>query len=337
MNEIISLKIDDEEIFFADLTDRKNLEVIIICKSGNIFLFNCKTETSFLYTELSFKPSQLSLQIHSFENYICISQKNGLQAMVINLSDSRFQKKLNRIDYQAEHCLFPIAFYRKENHAFLIHGTEWNRLDITCLETDELLTSRIIDYETDSNYFDYFHSSLLVSPDVKHFTSNGWVWQPYDVITVYSTDKFLKEYELSNTAINFEPVDGYNWDRPLCWIDNKTLGVGYNKGEVGESKEDFLSEIVFVDIIENQMTNRIEFDGFALSEYGAAVGELFFDSTQNQFIGLNNKSGLLVTDITGKEIYKDVSMTSYNYSKRHRIFYQIDRKQKIIETVQINT
>lgn len=331
MKQTISLDIENEEIAFADLTDRKNLEAIAVCKSGNIFLFELQSERISFFTKLSFNPYQLSLQIHSFENYVCISQKNGLQGMVINLSDSKFQKHLSRIDYQAEHCLFPIAFYKKENQTFLIHGTEWNRLDITCLETDELLTSRIVDYETESNYFDYFHSSLLVSPDAKHFTSNGWVWHPCGVITVYSTDKFLKKYELSNTAINFEPVDGYNWDRPLCWIDNKTLGVGYNKREDGESKEDFLSEIVFVDIIENQMTNRIEFDGFELSEYGAAMGELFFDSAKNQFIGLNNKSGLLITNIRGEEVYKDVSMTSHKYSNRHKLFYQIERNQKVIE------
>lgn len=330
MNKTISLNIKNEEIVFADLTDRENLEAIAICKSGNIFLFDSKSEVSSLFTKLSFNPSQLNLQIHSFENYVCISQKNGLQGMVINLSDLSFQKNLERIDYQAEHCLFPIAFYKKESQTFLIHGTEWNRLDITYLETDELLTSRIVDYETNSNYFDYFHSSLLVSPDAKHFTSNGWVWSPCDVITVYTIEKFLKGFEMSHTAISFEPVDGYNWDRPLCWIDDKTLGIGYNKKEAGESKEDFQSEIIFVDIIENQMINRIKFDGFALSEYGAVIGELFFDSTKNQFIGLNNKSGLLICDLLGKEVLKNSNLTSHKYSPKHRLFYQIDFKKQEI-------
>lgn len=335
MTEEISLQIDKEELVFAGLTDRDNLELIIVCKSGNIFLFDCQTKISSLFAELSFNPYQLNLQIHSFENYVCITQKNGLEGMVIDLANPSFQKKIERIDYHADNCLFPIAFYKKENHTFLIHGTEWNRLDITCLETDELLTSRIVDYETNSNYFDYFHSSLLISPDAKHFTSNGWVWSPYDIITVYSIEKFLKEFEMSHTAINFEPVDGYNWDRPLCWIDNTTLGIGYNKREDGESKEDFTSEIIFVDIVKNQMINRIEFDGFELSEDGAAVGELFFDSERKQFICLNKKSGLLITDIVGNEIHKDNSLTSHKYSKRHKLFYQVDRKQKSFEILKL--
>ena len=41
MNKKISLNLENEEIVFADLTDRENLELIIICKSGNIFLFDC--------------------------------------------------------------------------------------------------------------------------------------------------------------------------------------------------------------------------------------------------------------------------------------------------------
>jgi hypothetical protein len=331
MKKAISVNLENEEIVYTDLTDRENLELVIVCKSGNVFLFDCQTEMSSLFTKLPFNPYQLNLQIHSFENFVCITQKNGLQGTVINLSNSSFQKKLERIDYHAAHCIFPIAFYKKEKETFLIHGTDWNRLDITFLETDELLTNRIVNYETNSNYFDYLHSSLLISPDAKHFSSNGWVWGPYDIITVYSIEKFLKEFEMSHTSINFEPVDGYNWDRPLCWIDNTILGIGYNKKEAGESKEDFISEIIFVDIVENQMINRIEFDGFELSEYGATVGELFFDSDKKQFIGLNKKSGLLITDITGNVTYKNNSLTSHKYSIRHNLFYHFDHKQKLLE------
>jgi hypothetical protein len=45
MNETISLKIDDEEIVFADLTNREKLEVVAVCKSGNIFLFDLEKAT----------------------------------------------------------------------------------------------------------------------------------------------------------------------------------------------------------------------------------------------------------------------------------------------------
>lgn len=379
MNEKISLNIDDEKIVFADLTNRENLEVICVCKSGNIFLFDLeKYEKSFVAklpfdsvpslvndfnpmkvledlstTELAkllenmstevesiesiaeknqefVNSLSLNARLYSFNNYICIVQDKGILGVVLDLSNPSFQKRLERGDYHVEHCSFPIAFYEKENQTILIHGKDWNRLDITCLETDELLTDRVVDYDTNSNYFDYFHSSLLVSPDGKTFTSNGWVWSPYDIITVYLIDDFLRKFELSRLPFDFEQVDGYNWDRPLCWTDNKTLGIGYNKKEANEGKGDFASEIVFVDILENKIVNRIDFDGFALSADGATEGELFYDQEKSQFIGLNNKTGVLIKDMNGKEIYRDSYLISYKYSPKHRLFYKIDFKNQLV-------
>lgn len=382
MNEKISLKIDDEEIVFTDLTNRENLELIIVCKSGNIFLYDVQKEQNQFLTKLPFnsvpnlsedfnlmdvlekltptelaqllenQPSEpetieiiteknkdfvnslsLNAKLYSFENYVCIVQDKGTSGVVLNLENPNYRKILTRGDYHIEHCQFPIAFYEKGDQTYLIHGTDWNRLDITCLETDELMTDRIVDYDSNSNYFDYFHSSLLISPDAKHFTSNGWVWHPYDVITVYPIENFLQKYELSHLQFDFEDVDGYNWDRPLCWFDNKTLGIGYNKKEANDGKGDFMSEIIFVDILEKKIVNRINFEGFALSQYGATEGDLFFDTENKHFLGLNNKSGLLISDIDGNELFRDSALTSHKYSQQHKLFYQIDTQKKVIEFV----
>lgn len=350
MKEIISLKIEDEEIVFAEFANRKKMELVILCKSKNIFLFDFQTNESKLFTTLKFlneysedlfkyfeltdNPKE-TLQIGSYQDYICIVQKYGQDGVVLKLDNPNFIKKLYRGDYCVEHCTFPIAFYENENQTFLIHGTDWNRLDITNLETDELLTDRIVDYETKSNYLDYFHSSLLMSPDAEHFTSNGWVWSPYDIITVYQTEKFIQEFEISNTKIDFEQVDGYNWDRPLCWIDNSTVGIGYNKKEANEGKGDFPSEIVFLDILENKIVERIVFSGFAFSDYGAVEGELFFDSSSKHFIGLNKQSGLLIADINGKEIYKDSTLTSHKYSPKYKLLYRMNYENQLMEITEV--
>lgn len=346
MKREFSIKTKDEEIIFADLTSCENLELIAVSKNGNVFLIDSQTKENrklstldfpTKYSEDLFKYSEITgdnkkfLQLHSYGNYVCIVQKYGQNGVVYNLENLEFNKQLNRGDYCVEHCTFPIAFFEKDNQTFLIHGTDWNRLDITNLETGKLLTDRIVDYDTDSNYFDYFHSSLLISPDSKHFTSNGWVWHPYDIITAYSIKEFLLTFEMSHTSIDFDDVDGYNWDRPLCWIDNKTIGIGYNKKEANDGKGDFPSEIVFVDMLENKIVNRIEFDGFDFSEYGAVIGELFFDSDAKQFIGLNNQTGLLISDLNGKEIYKDSNLTSHKYSQNHKFFYQVDYENQLVQ------
>lgn len=345
MKEIL-LQIDNEEIVFAEFTNRENIELVVVCKSRNVFLLDCRTEKSIKLGSLEFSPEYSEdhfksfesfgykkefLQINSFKNYICITQKYGQNGVVFNLENSAFNKKLRRGGYQEEHCIFPIAFYSKQNSTFLIYGTDWNRLDITSLETDELLTQRIVEYESKSNYFDYFHGSLLISPDFTKFISNGWVWQPYEVITLYTVKDFLENYELSSTAIEFEETSGYNWERPVCWIDNQTLGISYNKKEAGEIKEETPSEIIFVDILKNEIVNRIEFNGFAINEHGEVSGKLFFDSKKLYFIGLNEQTGLVVSDFNGKEIIKDENLKSFNYSPKHRLLYQLNNSNQTIE------
>jgi hypothetical protein len=121
----------------------------------------------------------------------------------------------------------------------------------------------------------------------------------------------------------------------LCWINNKTLGIGYNKKEANDGKGDFVSEIVFVDILKNEIVNRINFDGFALTEYGSTQGELFYDDENQYLIGLNNKTGLFISDINGKEVYKNTDFILHKYSPKHKLFYGIDAKTQTIELIDL--
>lgn len=384
MDDNISLKIDNEEIVFADLTNRGNLEAIIVCKSGNIYLLDLETDKKYFLVCLPFdtKPNHLdnldlndeyemirslepaelekfiekadkevesiesitakhpdlvsislNAKLYSFESYVCIVQQDGASGVVLNLSNPNYLKILTRGDYHVGVWQFPIAFYAKDNQTFLIHGTDWNRLDITCLETDELLTERFVDYDTDSNYFDFFHSSLLVSPDAKHFTSNGWHWHPYGQIYCFSIERFLHEFELSNKSVDVLEEDYYDldWDRPLCWIDNHTLAIGFNQQVCSEKKDKYSNEILFFDINQNKIIKRINFDGFGLTFEGNVYGELFYDSENKQFIGLNRKSGLLISDIDGNELFRDSTFTTVKYSEQHKLFYNIDIQKQSIE------
>ena len=151
MKQEISLQIDNEEFVFADLTNREHMEFIVVCKGGNVYLFDCSTNRSQLlgtlefpleYSEDLFKYSELIgsrrdlLQVETYKDYVCIAQKYGQNGMIFNLENSEYKKELKRGDYCVEHCTFPIAFYSEQDSTFLIHGTDWNRLDITCLETE---------------------------------------------------------------------------------------------------------------------------------------------------------------------------------------------------------
>lgn len=172
----------DEDIILVDITNRKDLEAIVVTVSGYVSLLDLSSGMSDLIGKLSFEPFtqerrhpifSAGLELHSFNDYVAIVQVYGQHGTVFNLSDRAFLKKLDRQNYHPDVCRFPIVFVDLGGQTCLIHATDWNRLDITRLEGDELLTDRVVSYETE-NYFDYFHCGLTVSPDSKNFVSNGW-------------------------------------------------------------------------------------------------------------------------------------------------------------------
>ncbi len=144
-----------------------------------------------------------------------------------------------------------------------------------------------------------------------------------DSITVYDIDTFMTKFELEHVEADFDERGGYNWNRPLCWIDETTIGIGHNKGEESEGKEKFSSEIIFFNTRTTDIVRRIEFDGF-LVVYGEVTGSLYFDNRNDQFIGLSPSSGLLISDIDGKEVYRNERFSSYQYSERHKVLFQVD-------------
>jgi hypothetical protein len=330
MHESISFHLENEKLLFADLLNRDELKLILICESGNVYLYNLSDDSKRLILN-HFPLLAYPLKIYSFENYVCFTEQTRSNGLVIE-TDKGYQKILKRDDYSVKYTYWSIAFFKRNDQTFLIHGTDWNRLDITCLETDKLLTDRIVDYDTKTNYLDYFHSSLLVSPDFKHFTSNGWIWHPYGEITIYSVEDFLKNFENSHKLVritdNFYDLES---DRPLCWIDDQTLGIGFNQKIADADKKEYPSEIIFYDIVKNEILKRIEFNGFSLSYDGDVSGELYFQADKQVFIGLNTKSGILISDINGKELARNSNFNSYKYSPKHKLFYQLNYKDRLFE------
>jgi hypothetical protein len=188
--------------------------------------------------------------------YICVSERYGLNAAVVNIRTGAI-RKFSRENDEARVTSFSIGFLeiytpgewipKGSGRGLLIHQTKWNHLDITDLETGELLTRRnpppslpealprtseFLD-SPDTGRFDYFHSLIHVSPEQKYFLSNGWVWTPVDVIYCYKAEDFLKEGEKTACTLDFQ--GGYNWDRPCTFItddifviaaDDKTADLG---------------------------------------------------------------------------------------------------------------
>ena len=297
---IFAVFCDSQVLYLADVSKEKTVKTGVF---ENIKMFSKPVNMDFYYP------------------YICISEKYGLNASVINIETGKIQK-FSREDYHADVSVYSTGFIERDGKILLIHQTQWNRLDITDLESGEILTKRDIKIELtpdkhnkktgeiikgkrkSENYLDYFHSSLHISPDGKNFLSNGWVWSPVDNIRCFNVREFFSKYELCSFGIEY--ANGYNWDRPCTFIDNDTFVIiadDHTKElDEEELKEYEYRQLQFYrlnDITDDKWLKSfktIKTDIFECDPvYGEVNGELYFDKKLNKLVALNDRGAYLVT------------------------------------------
>ncbi len=167
-----------------------------------------------------------------------VANTYGHKGAVLDLATGKAKMPLVRDKYHEDVSCFPLAFVDLGKRLLVIHGTAWNRLDISDARTGTLLTERgPTTYKRGEarpeHYLDYFHCSLSVSPGQQFVAGNGWVWQPSGRVDTWSIPRWVNENA-------WESEDGlskrrlcwreYYWDGPLCWLDDQRLTVwGYGQ------------------------------------------------------------------------------------------------------------
>lgn len=228
----------------------------LFCDDKGIYHGNDKDGFTLLAILENINLLDRPIKIYYHFPYVCVTERYGLNAATINIRDRRVLK-FKREDYHCDVSSYSAGFFERNGRIFLIHQTQWNRLDITDLETEKLITEREIVYrETDEtetnkwgtfpkmeekNYIDYFHSLLHLSPGGKHFLSNGWVWQPSDNIMCFETDRFLKEYETCGESIEY--YRGYAWDRPCAFVGNDMLVIAADNDKITTEEGNTAAEL----------------------------------------------------------------------------------------------
>lgn len=251
----------------------------------------------------------------------------GQDGVVLDLTEGRVVMPLKRDDYHSDKTVFPVAFAAVGGRTLLVHGTAWNRLDISDPRTGVLLTDRgPTSYregeEQPPHYLDYFQGGLSVSPDGEWIVGNGWVWAPVGIVDVWSLRRWCEENV-------WESEDGpskaslchrwYYWDGPLCWVDHRTLAVwGY-----GEDDEWLIPAIRLFDVVSRQ-----ELRWFAGPEISAAgwpkniernpYDSLLFDTF---LFSLSREKGIAVWDVArGERLLHDGSFCPDRYHRGAKRF-----------------
>ncbi len=141
--------------------------------------------------------SDVTLRVSDDGKMAAVANTRGRQGVVFDLTSGRTTMSLDRGDYHEEHCNFPVAFFEVDGRLLLVHGTDWNRLDVSDPATGALLTERSpSSYRQGEpqpeHYLDYFHCGLTVSPDHKYVADNGWMWHPVGVVTTWSLERWVR-------------------------------------------------------------------------------------------------------------------------------------------------
>jgi hypothetical protein len=175
---------------------------------------------------------EVCLHVSPGGNLLAIANTKGRQGLVLELETGKTLMRLQRDDYHTDACTFPLAFFMHQGRELLVHGTEWNRLDISDPRTGRLQTRRKSPkyrhaLSKDDHYHDYFHSSLSVSPGSRWIVDNGWVWQPWGVLMSWSLETWIAKnrWESEDGGTMRTVYDGEDWDRPVAWIDDHRLAV----------------------------------------------------------------------------------------------------------------
>ena len=241
-------------------------------------------------------------------------------------SDRRKTMDLDRGDYRPETCVFPVAFVVHNGRTLLVHGTDWNRLDVSDPGTGALLTERGPTVCTDiddvpPHYLDYFHAGLSVSPNGRWIADDGWYWHPLGELRIWSLDTWLDEnvWE-SEDGLSIQTLTRrvYLWDVPNVWIDDDRLAF-WGEGDDSDAMTDA------VRLYDATLRREVQaFPGPSVSpaqswsEDAARTGWLAYDG---RLFAVSPENGTGVWDLaTGELLYRDPAFAPRRYHSRHREF-----------------
>jgi hypothetical protein len=146
-------------------------------------------------TGIALEPNW-SLHVSPRGDMAAVVEARGRHGVVLDLETGRPTMKLDRKDYYPEQTEFPVAFFESDGQLRLVHGTDWNRLDVSDPRTGGTLTHRSpTSYESDEERpehdLNYFHGGLAVSPGGEFVADNGWVWSPVGVVTSWDLRRWV--------------------------------------------------------------------------------------------------------------------------------------------------
>ncbi|MDQ8739317.1 hypothetical protein [Paenibacillus sp. LHD-38] len=272
---------------------------------------------------------KVSLLVSPNAELITVYNTFGRQGIVIDISSMKTIMRFNRDDYHYEQTIFPVAFVNYNAQLLLIHGTKWNRLDITNPIDNQALTDRddpkfqLTQSKSirSEHYLDYFHGQLVVSPDNKWIVDNGWVWHPMGCVTGWSIHEWIENRWESEDGMSKKDLwcEKEDWNDPLCWISDNEIGL------VGRNNYDFIDGDEphgWIFRVMNVETGNI------VKEFPISSGNIFIDT---YLFSCLKETGIKIYDLnSGILLFEDEKINPDNYHHKSKEFIGFDNEQIMV-------
>lgn len=266
-------------------------------------------------TEAWKKGPRVAVHVSRDGDLAAVANTYGSRGAVVDLGSGQITMTLNRGDYHVDVSTFPLALIEHDNRTLVVHGTDWNRLDVSDARTGVLLTQRKpTSYNRGQprppHHLDYFHGSLASSPGQEFVADNGWVWHPVGVIRTWSLRRWVEEnvWESEDGPTKKSMIwRDYYWDGPLCWLDDRQLCVwGYGKDD-----EWLIPAVMIFDVHTGKMEKW----------FAGPKGSLVFDE---HLFSFDPSEGMTVWDIqTGERLAHEPNFCPAGYHRNGRHFLTI--------------
>lgn len=291
---------------------------VIFCKDGGLYRHDGTGGSCSRVASLPFIVDyEGPFRVDYHHPFVCVSQRFGLRCAVVDLRNGRV-RECSREDYHADVSSYSVGFLQYGTRQWFVHQTEWNRLEITDLETGEHMNPQAVHDDTYGGMnesqveecFDYFHSLLHVSPDGRMILSNGWIWHPVGIVRCYSIEQLLEGREHDCFALNCD--SDYNWDRPCTFIDDDLFVVAVDDKPAffvsdDDSSDDNVDDIAYHQLWFYRMSDhrpsdhqlrpckKAICDVFSKNEEGEVHGELYYDSALKGLIAISGTGSWVLT------------------------------------------
>jgi hypothetical protein len=239
----------------------------------------------------------------------------GQKGIVFDLSTGNATMRLCRGNYHEDVSCFPLALVEANNRILVIHGTDWNRLDVSDARAGALLTEREpTSYKRGEmrpeHYLDYFHCQLAVSPNQEFVADNGWCWHPVGIVSTWNLPRWLHDNiweSESGESKKYFCRRYYYWDGPLCWLDDHHLAVwGY-----GEDDRWLIPAVRIFNVVTGEQERW----------FAGPKGSLAFDKYLFSF---DNEEGTSVWDVeTGERLLCEPGLCPDGYHRGAKQFLSL--------------